>query len=351
MKIAVIGAAGKAGRLIAQEALDRGHEVTAIVKPGSEGRVGAGCAVLTKSLFDLTADDLKGFAAVVNAFGTPFNQPGREKEHVDAAKLLIAIGRELPDVRFLTIGGYGSLFTDETKTKRVVDGIPEPFRAVPQAAKEALDLFQASDMNWTFFSPAGTFDPDGARSGSYTLGGDVVILNRMGQSYTSYADFAIAMVDEIEQQKHLRERVTAVSCDPFFRNAPQYFPVSTYKFSRAGAWMALSIDDVHYGKGILTLTTSRGNRAHGQSDEGSRLYRIRPFPLGRRYPPHGGGRPGHGSGMDPRRRPLRGHPVPAGRGLGEHPPVCQSPLLQGAGGLLLRIPGQLELAEPQRHRD
>ena len=122
MKIAVIGAAGKAGSLIAKEALDRGHEVTAIVKPGSEDRVPKGCAVLAKSLFDLTSADLKGFAAVVNAFGTPYDVPGKEKEHIDAAKLLIAIGRELPDVRFLTIGGYGSLFTDETKTKRVVDG-------------------------------------------------------------------------------------------------------------------------------------------------------------------------------------------------------------------------------------
>ena len=282
MKIAVIGAAGKAGRLIAREALDRGHEVTAIVKPGSEGRAPEGCAILAKSLFDLTAADLGDFDAVVNAFGTPYDQPGKEREHVDAARLLIAIGRELPKVRFLTIGGYGSLFTDESKTRRVVDDIPEPFRAVPQAAKEALDLFQASDVNWTFFSPAGTFDPDGARSGSYTLGGDVVIRNRMGQSYLSYADLAVAMVDEIEQARHLRERLTAVSCDPFFRNAPQYFPVSIYKFSRAGAWLSLNIDNVKYGKGILHLTTSRGNRTHGQSDEGNQLFRIYPTFEGRR---------------------------------------------------------------------
>ena len=282
MRIAVIGAAGKAGRLIVREAMDRGHAVTAVVKPGSEARVPAGCTILAKSLFDLTAADLKDFAAVVNAFGTPFDQPGKEKEHVDAARLLISIGRELPDVRFLTIGGYGSLFIDETRTRRVVDDIPAPFRAVPQAAKEALDLFQASDINWTFFSPAGKFDPGGARSGSYTLGGDVVIRNRMGQSYISYADFAIAMVDEIEQAKHIRERVTPVSCDPFFRNAPQYFPVSTYKFSRAGAWLSLSIDNVQYGRGLLTLITSRGSRAHGQSDEGRQLFRIYPTFEGKR---------------------------------------------------------------------
>ena len=68
MKIAVIGAAGKAGSLIAKEALDRGHEVTAIVKPGSEDRVPKGCAILAKSLFDLTSADLKGFYAVLSTY-------------------------------------------------------------------------------------------------------------------------------------------------------------------------------------------------------------------------------------------------------------------------------------------
>jgi len=131
MKIAVIGAAGKAGSLIAKEALDRGHEVTAVVKPGSEDRVPKGCAVLAKSLFDLTSADLKGFYAVVNAFGTPYDVPGKEKEHIDAAKLLIAIGRELPQVRFLTIGGYGSLYMDETRTKQVVDDIPKDVGRCP----------------------------------------------------------------------------------------------------------------------------------------------------------------------------------------------------------------------------
>ncbi len=282
MKIAVIGAAGKAGKLIAREALGRGHEVTAIVKPGSEGRVPAGCAILAKSLFDLTAADLKGFNAVVNAFGTPYDVPGKDQEHIDAAKLLISIGRELPEVRFLTIGGYGSLYTDETKTKQVVEGIPKDVGAVPWAAKVALDLFRASDMNWTFFSPAGFFDPNGARSGSYTLGGDVVIQNRMGQSYISYADFAVAMVDEIEQAKHIRERVTAVSCDPYFRNAPQFFPVDRYMFSRAGAWLALSIDNAKYGKGALNLTTNRGMHTHGRSPDGTKVFRIYPTFEGRR---------------------------------------------------------------------
>ena len=72
--------------------------------------------------------------------------------------------------------------------------------------------------------------------------------------------------------------------DPFFRDAKQYFPVNLYKFSRAGAFMALTIDNVKYGRGTLTLTTCRGNRTHGQSSEGSRLYRIFATYEGKRVP-------------------------------------------------------------------
>ena len=70
--------------------------------------------------------------------------------------------------------------------------------------------------------------------------------------------------------------------DPFFRGAPQYFPVNIYRFSRAGAFMALSIDNVKYGKGQLNLVTSHGSRTHGQSAEGGRLFRIYPTFEGRR---------------------------------------------------------------------
>ena len=72
--------------------------------------------------------------------------------------------------------------------------------------------------------------------------------------------------------------------DPFFRDAKQYFPVNLYKFSRAGAFMALTIDNVKYGRGTLTLTTCRGNRTHGQTNEGARLYRIFATYEGKRVP-------------------------------------------------------------------
>ena len=281
MKIAVIGAAGKAGSLIAAEALNRGHAVTAIVKPGSEGRVAPGLAILPKSLFDLTPEDLKGFNAVVSAFGTPFT-PGNGKLHVEAAKHLIEVFKSLPDVRLIVIGGAGSLYTDESKTATILDGIPAAFAEVPAAAKDALELFRAADINWSFFSPAATFDRTGERTGKYELGGDVRILNRMGQSYISYADAAVALVDEAESGKNNKKRFTAISCDPYFRKAPQFFDVSRYQFSRGGSFMALSIDDTRYGRGALYLTSARSMRGHRR--ESPQVFRIYPTHEGKKVP-------------------------------------------------------------------
>ena len=277
MKIAIIGAAGKSGRLIAAEAKARGHEVTAIVRPERAAEVEA--PVLAKALMDLTIDDLKGFDAVVNTVAA---RKGVESVYLDETNYLIDLFKSLPEVRLLVIGGAGSLNKADGSGK-VIDDIPEAFRSCPAAQKESLEYYRASDINWTFISPAGFFDPDGVRSGSYTLGDDTQIFNRVGESYISYADFAIALVDEIEQNRHPRKRFTAVSCDPFFRNAKQYFPVDQYMFSRAGAWIALSIDNVKYGAGALYLTTNRGMRSHNKAI-GVNLFRIYPTHDGHRVP-------------------------------------------------------------------
>ena len=103
MQFAVIGAAGKAGRLITAEAISRGHEVTAIIRPGSEDRAPAGAKILAKSLFDLTAADLEGFEAVVSAFGTG-RAPEEAARHVDAAQHLAEIFKAIPQVRLLMVG-------------------------------------------------------------------------------------------------------------------------------------------------------------------------------------------------------------------------------------------------------
>jgi len=107
MRVGVIGASGKAGSLIIAEAKNRGHDVTAIVRDASKV-AGLGYRIIEKDLFDLTADDLRDFDAVVSAFGTPFGQ-NREAEHQRAMEHLISVFEKLPDVRLLVVGGAGSL--------------------------------------------------------------------------------------------------------------------------------------------------------------------------------------------------------------------------------------------------
>jgi len=207
MKIAVIAASGKAGRLIANEAYLREHEVTAIIRsPNPEFNDKYG--IIVKDLFDLEEADLEDFDIVVNAFNSPM---GEEHLHKTAMRRLIGIMENLPDIRFFVVGGAASLYTDASMTKMVITMIPPQFAALPQSMLEAFGELKTSKVNWTFMSPAYTFDANGPRTGRYTLGTDFLINNRAGQSYISYADFAVALVDEIERGDFICKRFTAVS--------------------------------------------------------------------------------------------------------------------------------------------
>jgi putative NADH-flavin reductase len=218
MKIGVIGATGKAGRLIAAEANLRGHEVTAIVRDKKKLKTGE-YRVLEKDLYDLTPQDLEGFDAVVDAFGTPFDGKS-EAGHVSSMEHLIKLFEGLPQVRLLVVGGAGSLYTDETKKHLVAEQIPEEWRAVPSNMARAFEALKKSRVNWTYFSPAVTFDPFGQRQRKYVLGNDAAVNNSSGESYISYADYAYAMVDEIENPKHLKARFTAAAEKPAFTLPP-----------------------------------------------------------------------------------------------------------------------------------
>ncbi|MDT3425721.1 putative NADH-flavin reductase [Paenibacillus forsythiae] len=209
MNIAVIGASGKAGSRIVREALDRGHEVTAIVRDASKA-AGSGAAVVAKDIFDLTTGDLSGFDAVVNAFGAPM---GEEHQHVDAGNVLIEALKDAPDTRLIVVGGAGSLFVDEAQTIRVIDTPEFPDFVKPTASNQFknLEILQGTDsLLWTFISPSANFAL-GQRTGAYEKGKDQLLVNSKGESYVSYEDYAVAVLDEIEHPAHIRERFTVVS--------------------------------------------------------------------------------------------------------------------------------------------
>lgn len=208
MKIAIIGAKGKAGKLILEEALQRGHEVTAIVRNAEKLDLDT-VAVIETSILNLTQQDLKPFEVVINAFGAPL---GEEQAHVDAGHALIEALRGT-DTRAIIVGGAGSLYVDEQKTIQLIDTPNFPDFVKPTAkgqGRNLQELQQTKDITWTFISPSAVFDAEGARTGIYTIGKDHLLVNAQGESYISYADFAIAVLDEAENQQHLNQRFTVI---------------------------------------------------------------------------------------------------------------------------------------------
>ena len=207
MKIAVVCANGKAGQLIVKEAVNRGFNVTAVVR--GENKTTAQSAIV-KDLFDLTAEDLAGFDAVVDAFGawTPETLP----QHSTSLKHLCDV-LSGTDTRLLVVGGAGSLYVNKEHTACVSEGadFPEAFKPLANAMAKALnELRRRNDVKWTYISPAGDFQADGERSGKYILAGEELTLNAKGESIISYADYAVAMVDEIEKGNHIHQRISVV---------------------------------------------------------------------------------------------------------------------------------------------
>ena len=208
MRAAVICANGKAGKLIVKEAVDRGIDVTAVVRGENQT---AAKKILKKDLFDLTAADLEEFDVVIDAFGawTPETLP----QHSTSLRHLCDLlrGRE---TRLLVVGGAGSLYVDPEHTAQVMDGadFPEAFLPLASSMGKALEeLRTRTNVRWTYISPAADFQADGARTGKYIWGGEELTVNAAGQSVISYADFASAMVDEAVNGNHIQQRISVVA--------------------------------------------------------------------------------------------------------------------------------------------
>ena len=207
MKIGVICANGKAGKLIVEEAVNRGLGVTAVVRGENHS---AAKHVIQKDLFDLSTADLTPFDVVIDAFGawTEDTLP----MHSTSLKHLCDV-LSGTDTRLLVVGGAGSLYVNEEHTAQVADGpdFPDIFKPLAAAMAKALsELRNRNDVKWTYISPAGDFQAEGERSGKYILGGEELTLNSRGESIISYADYAIAMVDEAVNGNHIGQRISVV---------------------------------------------------------------------------------------------------------------------------------------------
>ncbi|RGJ45427.1 NAD(P)-dependent oxidoreductase [Olsenella sp. TM06-36] len=207
-KIAVVAANGRVGSLAVAEAVRRGFDVTAIAR--SDNRKQAQ-HFLQGDALTLTREQLEGFDAVVDAVGGW----SEDTLHLipDAAKHLAKVLAGT-NVRLVVVGGAGSLFVnpEHTMTLAQTPEFPEAFKGVANAHQQALDTLRGrDDVHWTYVSPAADFQAEGERTGAYTLAGEELTPNEKGESVISYADYAIALVDEIESGEHIRERISVVS--------------------------------------------------------------------------------------------------------------------------------------------
>lgn len=208
MKIAVVAANGRVAQKVVKEALDRGFDVTAFGR-GSENKTAAK-NYIQKDIMDLTKEDLAGFDAVVDGFGAWKDE--EQPMHIKTSQHLCDI-LSGTNTRLLIVGGAGSLYVNKEHTAQVYQGADFPAAFLPLAKAQGAELDELrkrNDVKWTFISPAGDFQADGERTGKYILAGEELTLNSKGESIISYADYAIAMVDEIEKGNHIQQRISVV---------------------------------------------------------------------------------------------------------------------------------------------
>jgi uncharacterized protein len=200
MKVALIGATGRIGSKITAELLGRGHSVTAIVRNPDKAPGHANVKALKGDVTDpdSVAALVRGHDAVISS--APFN-PGI------SVKVLEAVHKSGVK-RYIAVGGAGSLKAADGKLVMDNPQIPAEWLPSIKEGSELLKLLRADQqLDWTFFSPAVQIGP-GERTGKFRLGGDEVVAAADGKSSISYDDYAIALVDELENSKHVRRRFT-----------------------------------------------------------------------------------------------------------------------------------------------
>jgi putative NADH-flavin reductase len=205
MKVALYGATGQSGSRILKELVSRGHKVIAIARnPASLTDRGPDVLVRKDDLSDpqSIAAAIDGADAVVSAYGPP-------RDDVDAlvgvTERLIEAVSQRPGIRLVVVGGAGGLNVAPGVTLLESGYMPEAFHPIVKAHIKTYNVLRASKINWTYFAPAAYFEP-GQRTGKFRLGTDELIANAQQESRISMEDYAIALVDELEQPKHRRQR-------------------------------------------------------------------------------------------------------------------------------------------------
>jgi len=204
MNAVVIGATGKTGSRIVTELLRRGHTVTAVARDVSKLREDVTGKQNDLSDVDSIAAILTGETAVVSAYGPPYEDTD---QLIWVTERLIAAVKKAGKARLIVVGGAGSLEVAPGVTLLASGHLPAAWIPIATSHDTVLKVIRASDINWTYFSPAAYFEP-GERTGKFRLGTNELISDAKGESRISMEDYAIALVDELETPQHERERFT-----------------------------------------------------------------------------------------------------------------------------------------------
>lgn len=213
MHIALFGAGGQIARRIAREALDRGHQVTAVVRdPSTLQKYDDRLEVTQGDATDAAsvAHAAQGADAIVNAISPRPSPSGRPASSlVDGARAVIAGAKRAGIERLIAVGGASSL--EVAPGVRLFDapGFPDVYKAEAREGIDSLDVYrnESGDLDWTFISPAAEIGP-GERTGKYRTGGDQLLTDKNGRSFISYEDYAAALVDELERGRNIRRRMS-----------------------------------------------------------------------------------------------------------------------------------------------
>lgn len=210
VKIALIGATGFVGSAILQEALSRGHEITAIVRDPKtlppHRRLHPQEADIYKA--DEVARSVGGHEAVISAFNPGWSNPDIYNLQIKGTKAIIDGTKKAGVKRLLFVGGAGSLEVKPGVQAVDLPSFPAEYKQGALATREALNLLRSEpDLDWSFLSPSADLSP-GQRTGIFRLGTDQMLKDANGQSRISTQDYAVAMIDEVERPTHIRQRFT-----------------------------------------------------------------------------------------------------------------------------------------------
>ena len=209
MKFVLIGASGYVGSAILAEALQRGHDVTALVRNVEKIAPRPGVTPVAVNVLetDHLARALSGHAAVISAFSGHAESQVREY-YVRGMHAIINAVKQAQVPRLLVVGGAGSL--NVAPGVQLVDApqFPPQWKGTAEGARDALAILREEQaLNWTMLSPSALLE-HGARTGKFRLGTDDLLVNARGESFISLEDYAVAMIDELERPAHSQQRFT-----------------------------------------------------------------------------------------------------------------------------------------------